>query len=292
MSRLFVFGLGYSATTLARRLLAEGWQVAGTVRGAEKAEALRAEGIEAHIFDGGRAGEGLAAALEGSTHLLISIAPPETGDPVLRTCREAIAAAASSLGWIGYLSTIGVYGDTGGQWLDEETMPAPPNARTQRRVVAEAEWLALGAALGVPTAVFRIAGIYGPGRNQLVQLKDGTAKRLVGHGQVFNRIHVGDIASVLAASMRKPAPRRIYNLADDLPAAPQDVVTYAAELLGVEPPPETQFESADLSPMARSFYGASKRVSNRRVKEELGVTLAYPTYREGLAALAQSGEGM
>ncbi|ESR25893.1 SDR family oxidoreductase [Lutibaculum baratangense] len=292
MNRLFVFGLGYSATTLARRLLAGGWRVGGTVRSEEKAAALKDEGVEAVVFDGGRDGSAVAAeAMAGASHLLTSISPGEEGDPVLLTHRDAIAAQAETLRWIGYLSTIGVYGDAGGAWIDEETSPEPPNARTKRRVEAEAQWLALGRAIGVPTAVFRIAGIYGPGRNQLRQLKEGTAKRLVKPGQVFNRIHVDDIASAVAASMARPAQGRVYNLADDLPMPPQDVVTFAAGLLGVEPPPEVPFETAELSPMARSFYASSKRVSNRRIKEELGVELRYPTYREGLTALAAAGEG-
>ena len=290
MKRLFVFGLGYSATTLARRLMAEGWHVAGTVRGAEKAGALRAEGIEALVFDGTRAERPVAEAIAASSHLLSSISPGEEGDPVLMTHRDVIAGA--HLKWLGYLSTIGVYGDSGGAWIDEDTVPEPPNARTVRRVAAEADWLVLGAGSGVPTAIFRIAGIYGPGRNQLLQLRNGTAKRLVKPGQVFNRIHVEDIATSVAASMaRPPAEGRIYNLADDLPMPPQDVVTFAAGLIGIEPPPETDFATAELSPMARSFYSSSKRVSNARIKDELGVKLRYPTYREGLMALHEAGDG-
>ena len=214
--------------------------------------------------------------------LLVSIAPDENGDPVLARFADAVAAAPR-LNWIGYLSTIGVYGDRGGGWVDETTPPEPVSARSRERLAAEHAWLALGARSGRPVHVFRLAGIYGPGRNALRNLADGTAKRIVKPGQVFNRIHVDDIAAVLIASLARPRAGAIYNLADDEPAPAPDVVAYAAGLAGVPPPPEIPFAEAALGPMAASFYGESKRVANRLIKDELGVGLRHPTYREGLA---------
>lgn len=289
VNRLFVFGLGYSAKVLAWRLMAEGWQVAGTTRSAEKAAALRQEGIDAVLFDGAAPGPDVGRALDGTTHLLVSILPGEDGDPVLGHHRADIVARASAMRWIGYLSTVGVYGDFDGAWIDETATPRPVSTRGKRRVIAETAWTCLGRQAQVPVAAFRIAGIYGPGRNQLRSLRDGKARRIVKPDQVFNRIHVEDIATALAASMTRPAAR-IYNLADDLPCPPQEVVAHAAELMGVEPPPEVPFDEAEMTPMARSFYGDNKRVSNARIREELGVALAYPTYREGLAALYAAGE--
>ncbi|MDJ1160169.1 SDR family oxidoreductase [Chelatococcus sp. SYSU_G07232] len=288
---LFVFGLGYSVMTLVRRHRDRFTRVAGTVRTAGKAAALRAEGIAAHVFDGTSGGdEALLADLAAADALILSAPPGQAGDPALAAYGEAIAAAPRLI-WIGYLSTIGVYGDRAGGRVDETAEPRPTNERLRRRVEAERAWLALGARTGKTVAIFRIAGIYGPGRNALVDLAAGTAHRIVKPGQVFNRIHVDDIAAVLAAALERAAPGAVYNLADDEPAPPQDVVAHAARLLGVAPPPEVPFEEADLSPMARSFWGANKRVSNQRIREELGVTLAYPTYREGLAALLAAGEG-
>jgi nucleoside-diphosphate-sugar epimerase len=203
----------------------------------------------------------------------------------LRHYRDEIARL-STLAWIGYLSTVGVYGNAAGAIVDETAELHPNNERTRARVVAESGWLALGETTGRPVQVFRLAGIYGPGRSALDKLRAGTARRIVKPGQVFNRIHVEDIASVLEASIARPRAGAIYNVADDEPAPPEDVIAYGAELLGIEPPPEIPFEDADLTPMARSFYGDSRRISNARIKSELGVTLAYPNYREGLRALA------
>ena len=285
--RLFVFGLGYSALALLREVRDRAAPVAGTVRTAEKAARLTAEGVDALVFDGTAPGEGVRDALAAATHLLVSVAPGETGDPVLAHHRADIAAAPL-LRWIGYLSTVGVYGDYGGAFVSERTTPHPASERSRRRLAAEKAWAVLAAELGVPLAVFRIAGIYGPGRNALQNLAEGTAKRIVKPGQVFNRIHVADIAETLAAATAKEAAG-VFNLADDEPAPPEDVVTHAAALMGVPPPPAVPFDEAELSPMARSFYGDNKRVSNRRIKDELGITLRYPTYREGLAALWQDG---
>jgi nucleoside-diphosphate-sugar epimerase len=219
------------------------------------------------------------------THILVSVPPDVLGDPVLRCCSEALIARAPELAWVGYLSTTGVYGDHGGGWVDEDTPRAPLSARARARAAAEDGWLALHCDHGLPVQVFRLAGIYGPGRNQIEAVLNGTARRIVKRNQVFSRIHVADIVGVLEASMAKPDPGRIYNVADDEPAAPEDVVAFAAELVGRPAPPETAFENATLSPMARSFYGESKRVSNRRIKQELGYRLRFPTYREGLRAL-------
>ena len=284
LSRLFCFGLGFSAEALARRLAPKGWSVAGTARDPANIRRLRAEGYEVCRFAGERGDAELAAALAGTTHLLLSISPGSEGDPVLRQYRAEIAALPT-LAWIGYLSTVGVYGNHAGAVVDEPTMPRPLNERTKARVVAESGWLAFGEEFGRPAQVFRLAGIYGPGRSALDKLRDGTARRIVKPGQVFNRIHVEDIASVLEASIARPRAGAIYNVADDEPAPPEDVVTYGADLLGIAPPPEVPFEEAELSPMARSFYGDSRRISNALIKSELGVRLAYPNYRAGLKAL-------
>jgi nucleoside-diphosphate-sugar epimerase len=224
--------------------------------------------------------------LQGATHLLHSIPPGPDADPVLAHYRDEIANLPS-LEWVGYLSTVGVYGDQEGRWCDEATGTRPNSARTEARVEAEQAWLAFGEEIGVPVQVFRLAGIYGPGRSVFDKLRDGTARRVKKDGQVFSRIHVEDIASVLEASIARPRAGAIYNVADDEPAAPGEVVAYAAALLGIEPPPEVAFAEADLTPMARSFYEGSRRIANARIKSELGVSLRYPTYREGLASLLQ-----
>jgi nucleoside-diphosphate-sugar epimerase len=284
--RLFIFGLGYSATAFARAMRGKATWIGGSARSPEKAAALRAEGIDAFVFDGISRGEGIAEALAATTHLVTSIAPG-AGDPVLALHREDISAA-KNLRWIGYLSTVGVYGDHGGAWIDEETPPRPARGRSTERLAAEQAWRDLAAEAGVPLAIFRIAGIYGPGRNALVNLSQGRARRIVKPGQVFNRIHVDDIAAALIAAVARDA-EGISNLADDEPAPPQDVVTFAADLMGVEPPPEMLFAEADLTPMARSFYGENKRVANSRLTQQLGIALRYPTYREGLSALWADG---
>jgi nucleoside-diphosphate-sugar epimerase len=276
---LFCFGLGYSAGFLARSLAAEGWRIAGTSR-----EGGAAAGVELQPFTRGAPLADPAARLSGTTHLLLSVPPDEAGDPVLAEHGGDIAALAG-LRWVGYLSTTGVYGDRGGGWVDEASALAPSGERGRRRVAAESGWLELHRRHGVPVHVFRLAGIYGPGRSPLDALRAGRAQRIAKPGQVFSRIHVADLVRVLRASMARPVPGAIYNVADDEPAPPEAVVAYAAELLGVPPPPLVAFEDAQLSPMARSFYADSKRVANRRIKEELGVTLLYPSYREGLRAL-------
>jgi nucleoside-diphosphate-sugar epimerase len=281
VSRLFCFGLGYSAEALAKRLAAKGWSIAGTVRDPANVERLRAQGYDVTRFAGEPDNPDIPALLAGTTHLLLSIPPGPDGDAVLRHYREQIGGL-STLDWIGYLSTVGVYGDQSGALVDETATPLPNNERTKARVVAESGWLALGEEIGRPVQVFRLAGIYGPGRSAIDKIAAGTARRIVKLGQVFNRIHVEDIASVLEASIARPRAGAVYNVADDEPAPPEDVVSYAAELLGVEPPPEVPFAEAELTPMARSFYFNLRRVCNARIKSELGVRLAYPSYREGL----------
>jgi nucleoside-diphosphate-sugar epimerase len=279
---LFCFGFGYSAHVLARRLAAEGWTVGGTCRTADKASALRAAGFPVEVFDRDHPLSG--EALDGVTHLLVSVPPDAGGDPVLAMHGEDIAGI-KGLSWLGYLSTTGVYGDRGGAWVDERAGLSPSGERGYRRVAAEAGWLELCDRRGVPVHIFRLAGIYGPGRSPFEALRAGTAKRIDKPGQVFSRIHVEDLARVLASSISRPRLGAVYNVCDDDPAAPEAVVAHAAELLGMPPPPLVPFEAAELSPMARSFYDDNKRVSNQLIKNELGVTLRYPDYRAGLAAI-------
>ena len=267
---LFCFGLGYTAGHLARRLAARGWAIRGTVRHPDGSAPW-----PMLAFDRDRPLP--PGALAGVTHVLTSIPPDERGDPVL----DRHAADLRGVAWIGWLGTTAVYGDRQGGWVDEATPIEPTLARADRRARAEAAWLASG----LPVHLFRLAGIYGPGRNAFVNLKEGTARRIVKPGQVFSRIHVEDIATVLEASIARPRPGAVYNVCDDEPAPPDQVVSYAAELLGVEPPPAQDYATADLSPMARTFYRDNRRVRNERIKTELGVRLAYPSYREGLAAL-------
>jgi nucleoside-diphosphate-sugar epimerase len=282
--RLFVFGLGYSAQVFARRLRARGWRVAGTTRSPEAATAFRAEGVEAFLFDRERPLTDPAAALAGTTHLLAGVPPDQVGDPALDRHGPEIAAC-TGLAWAGYLSTTGVYGNRDGGWVDEDSALEPTSTRSEHRVAAERAWLELQRTRGLPLHIFRLAGIYGPGRSALDQVRAGTARRIHKPGQVFSRIHVDDIATVLEASIARPHPGRAYNLCDDNPAPPAEVVAQACALVGLAPPPLVPFDAAGLSAMARSFYRDNKRVSNRRIKEELGVALAYPDYRAGLEAI-------
>ncbi len=288
-NRLFCFGLGYSAMALARRLIGKHWRVAGTCRSAAKADALRAIGIEPFLFDRNAPLADAAAALAGTTHLLSSVPPDAAGDPVIDHHGNDLVRL-EGVKWTGYLSTTGVYGDRGGDWVTERDALRPIGPRGRARVAAEEAWLGLGH-VGHKVHVFRLAGIYGPGRSALDTLREGRAKRVVKQGQIFSRIHVDDIATILEASIAKPDAEAVYNVCDDEPAPPQDVIAYAAALLGVPAPPEVPYEEAakSMSEMARSFYAESKRVSNRRIKDELGVTLAYLDYREGLKALLASG---
>ena len=279
VNHLLCFGFGFSARALAARLDRREWKIFATSRDAEGIAEINAQGFHGLPF---------ASSLQIAadvTHLLISAPPGEHGDPVLQWFQAQLQELSKSLKWLGYLSTMGVYGDRRGEWVDEDSPLEPTTARGQRRLEAERSWLMLHKDYGLPVHLFRLAGIYGPGRNQLLTVRDGSARRIIKPGQIFSRIHVEDIAGVLAASIAKPNPGRVYNVCDDEPCPPQEVVAYAADLLGLPVPPEIPFEEAELSPMAKSFYAESKRVSNRRIKAELNHRLIYPNYREGLRAL-------
>ena len=286
MNHILCFGLGFSARTLAARLAKQGWTVSATSRSAAGATAISAMGYRGLVFDGSRPLP--PDALDGVTHVVVSAPPDDDGDPVLRQHARDFAARAAQFRWVAYLSTTGVYGDHGGGLVTEDTPLTPNTERGHKRLLAETQWLALWRDSALPVMIFRLAGIYGPGRNQLVSLRDGSAKRVIKPGQIFSRIHVDDIATTLEASIRHPHPGRAYNVCDDEACPPQDVVAYGATLLGLAVPPDVPFDEASLSPMARSFYSDSKRVSNGRIVTELGVKLRYPTYREGLAELAKS----
>ena len=270
MKHLFCFGFGFTAEHLAKLLPRNEWKISGTTRSARGADAMEAQGVEPWIFDHPN------EIPPSVTHVLASIPPNENGDPVLQQYAHCMIPP---IRWIAYLSTTGVYGDRAGGVVTEDSELAPTSDRARRRVLAESQWQPFKA------HIFRLPGIYGRGRSQLDAMRDGTAKRIIKPGQIFSRIHVEDIAGILAASMSQPNPGRIYNVADDEPCPPQDVVTYAASLLNMPPPPEVPYEQANLSLMARSFYDDSKRVSNARIKTELGYRLKYPDYRLGLKAL-------
>ncbi|WP_299203523.1 SDR family oxidoreductase [uncultured Tateyamaria sp.] len=280
---LLSFGHGYSAKALTELLIPQGWRVIGTTRSADKAAALTATGVEPLIFPG----DDVNDAIRSATHLLISAGPEAEGDPVLGAVGDQIRARADQFEWVGYLSTTGVYGDHGGEWVDEDTPLSPSTRRGQWRKDAEAAWQAIP---GLPLHIFRLAGIYGPGRGPFAKVRAGTARRIIKPNQVFSRTHVEDIAQIVAASIARPAPGTAYNVCDDDPAPPQDVIEYAAQLLGLPTPPAEDFETAEMTPMARSFYAESKRVRNDRIKDELGVKLLYPTYKVGLTALLKQSE--
>ncbi|MDO6591380.1 SDR family NAD(P)-dependent oxidoreductase [Loktanella sp. D2R18] len=271
---VLTFGYGYSAQALGRVLRSQGHSILGTTRGEPTPE----DGAQIVQWPG----TDMTAALDAATHLLISIAPDAAGDPVLAALQAEITARAAQFKWVGYLSTTGVYGDHNGGWVDETTPLTPATKRGIARVKAEAAWAAIP---DLPLHIFRLAGIYGPGRGPFAKVRNGTARRIIKENQVFSRTHVGDIAQVLAASMARPNPGAVYNVCDDDPAPPQDVIGYAAVLLGRPLPPAMDFETADMTPMARSFYAESKMVRNDRIKSELGVQLLYPDYRTGLKAL-------
>lgn len=285
--QIFVFGAGYSGKAFARANRDADTTIFGTTRSLEKFPALRQAGIVPLRFDGTLTSE-IGDAIGKTTHLVVSVAPDEAGDPVLGAAREEIAANMPELEWIAYLSTVGVYGDHGGNWVDEAAECRPVSKRSAMRVAAEQDWLKLGQDVGRPVAILRLSGIYGPGRNALVNLENGTARRLVKPGQVFNRIHCDDIAGALW-HLAEGNRGGIFNITDDLPAPPQDVVAYAAQLMGIEPPPEIPFETAQLSPMARSFYGENKRVANAAIKAA-GYGFRFPDYRSALDAMWASGD--
>ncbi len=293
-----ILGAGFSGRAIGRLAAQEGWTVWGTTRDPGKAEALKADDIEPVIFDGETADEALLDALSTTTHLVVSIAPPRresldapdaTVDPTLLALGErTLSAIAPDLRWVGYLSTVGVYGNHDGAWVDEETPAAPTSERSRQRVRAEAEWLTLGEASGLPVAIFRLSGIYGPGRNGLIAASEGRSRRLVKPGQVFNRIHIDDIATAVTKAATIEA-RGVFNVTDDEPAPPQDVVAFAHTLLGTDPPPEVDFATADLTPMARSFYGENKRVSNAKSKQAFAMDYAQPNYRVALQTMWENG---
>jgi len=279
---LFIFGLGFSGLEVARLARTRGWTVAGTCTTADKAVRLTAEGIETHLFDGTR---GLDETAVGeATHILCTIAPGTTGDPALAHCTPLLRRAR----WLGYLSTTGVYGDHDGGWVDEETPARPTLARSIARLDAERAWQAIALKSGAALDIFRLPGIYGPGRSTLDQVRAGTARRIDKPGQAFSRIHVADIAGTVLAALGRPHQAGVYNVSDDLPAPTSEVVAFACELLGKPVPPLIPWAEIEptLSAMARSFYAESRRVRNDRIKRELGVALRYPTYREGLTAIA------
>ncbi|MEL7149377.1 MAG: SDR family oxidoreductase [Pseudomonadota bacterium] len=277
MPTLLSIGHGYSAQALAPSLIRQGWTVIGTTRSAAKFGILERQGVKPIKWPGTH------LPLAAATHLLTSVGPGDDGDPVVHHARDALMAA-KHLEWVGYLSTTGVYGDANGGWVDEETPLTASTKRGKARVLAEQAW----SELGLPVHFFRLAGIYGPGRGPFSKVRGGTARRIIKKGQVFSRIHVDDIAATLLASIQTPNPGTAYNVCDDEPAPPEDVIAHAAELLGLPLPPAVAFEDAELSPMAKSFYSESKRVRNERIKSELGVRLKYPDYRAGLSALLKA----
>ena len=269
---LLSFGHGYSARALSRILLPQDWRIIGTTRDEGKAVQLMNDGIEPRIWPGAD----MIPALNSATHLLISAPPDDAGDPVLAALYDEIIARAGQFEWVGYLSTTGVYGDHNGDWVDEATPLTPATKRGIARVEAEAAWAAIP---NIQLHIFRLAGIYGPGRGPFAKVRAGTARQIIKDNQVFSRTHVADIARVLAASIKNPNPGAIYNVCDDNPAPPQDVIGYAADLLGLKIPPAEDFATAKMTPMARSFYAESKKVRNERIKNELGIELLYPDYK-------------
>lgn len=281
---LLSFGHGYSAQALAKLLLPRDWRVIGTSRNEDKLGPMMASGVEPRLWPGAD----MTPALNAATHVLISAAPGEDGDPVLNALKDEIAQRADQFEWVGYLSTTGVYGDHQGDWVDENTPLTPATKRGIARVKAEAEWADIDK---LPLHIFRLAGIYGPGRGPFAKVRNGTARRIIKKGQVFSRTHVADIARVLNASIKTPNPGAAYNVCDNDPAPPEDVIAYAAELLGLPIPEAVVLEDADMTPMARSFYAESKKVRNDRIKNELGVELLFPDYRRGLQALLAAEAG-
>ena len=278
---LLTLGHGYTAASLSRRLLPQGWRVLGTVRDLSRGGSLMSQGVEPVQWEPAA----LLQALARASHVLVSAGPGPDGDPSLVHLSEALCDRAKDLNWVGYLSTTAVYGDTAGAWVDETDPASPGTARGHARVRAEHAWASIP---DLPVHIFRLAGIYGPGRGPFAKVRAGTARRIVKPGQVFSRIHVEDIATTLMASLQRPNPGAIYNVCDDLPAPPEDVIAYAAKLLKLPIPPEVDFDHAEMTAMARSFYAESKRVRNDRIKTELGVSLKYPDYRTGLTALAET----
>ncbi len=295
---MFIFGAGFSGKHIGARYAATGGTAFGTTRTEEKFPDLAALKIEPLVFDGETIANEMLDALNQTTHLVVSVAPPrkenastsdQPVDPVLRALGDHnLSDIAPKLRWIGYLSTVGVYGNHDGAWVDEETPVAPASERSRQRVRAEAEWQTVAETNSLPLAIFRLSGIFGPGRNALVTAEKGKARRLIKKGQVFNRIHVEDIAIAVVIAAQKEVAG-IFNITDNEPAPPQDVVTFAHELMGKTPPPEMDFETADLTPMARSFYGENKRVSNAKSKRMLEMEYDWPDYRTALTRMWEEG---
>lgn len=275
---MFIFGAGYTALHLAKLLTEHGWIVYGTTRGMERFDEIEKSGAKPVLIDDPELPEYLSTC----SHVLVSAGPTETGDPTLERYRSCIEVG--HFHWVGYLSTTGVYGGADGKWVDENTPLLPTTKRGQQRKLAEEAWSGIP---NLPLHIFRLAGIYGPGRGPFSKVKSGKAQRIVKPGQVFSRIHVEDIVQVIWASITAKTQQGVYNVCDDYPAPPQDVIGYAAELLGLPIPPAIAIEDANLSPMGRSFYAENKRVDNTRIKSELGVALKYPDYKSGLDALVK-----
>ena len=284
---VLILGAGFSGSAIAKAFLPLAESVTGTTRSEDKLAGLLALGIDALVYDGTAISPELAAAMKRTTHLIQSIAPGRDGDPMMRPGASPLAELMPNLQWAGYLSTVGVYGDHGGAWVAEDASLEPVSARSVERVAAEQAWLAFGQVQNIPVAVLRLSGIYGPGRNAFCNLAAGTARRLIKPNQVFNRIRVEDIAGA-TVFLSGRSIGGVFNITDHEPAPPQDIVAEAARLMGVAPPPEMPFETAELSPMARSFYGENKRVSNTRLRD-LGFVFRFPDYRISLAELWSNG---
>ena len=283
--KLFCFGYGYVAQALAQALTAQdpSCKIAGTTRDMDKLRALKATGVQMYLFDDDHPLDDPFIALEGVTHLLLSIPPTDNGDPAFNFHADDLLRI-DTLKWIGLLSSTAVYGDREGGWVDEDSEQRPTNKRGSRRGLAEAQWQSLHATWKAPVHIFRLAGIYGPGRSALDAVRAGNSRRIDKPGHAFNRIHVDDIVQVLMASMAKPNPGRAYNVADDRPSPSHEVLAQACEMMGLPVSPLIPFDSVDQAPMARSFYLDNKRVTNTRIKEELGVVLKYPDFTTGLEA--------
>jgi nucleoside-diphosphate-sugar epimerase len=284
--RLLVFGFGFSAEALTRLVRPQGWEIAGTFRDEADEPRLRDASVEPVALSDAKA---IADETARADAILVTAPPGPNGCPALPVLIPALAKTGAFPGWIGYLSTTGVYGDRRGGWVTEKSRLAAQSVEGARRVAAERDWLQVGAGMGLSVAIFRLPGIYGPGRSPFDRLRSGKAKRIVAPGQVFSRIHVDDLAAGLTASIARPRPGGIYNLCDDEPAPNSEVLAYAARLIGIEPPPEIPLDLDAMAPAARRFYAESKRVSNALAKAELGWRPAYPTYREGLQAVLAAG---
>lgn len=281
--KLFIFGYGFSASAIARELKPHCDWIAGTTRSSHKLDGLREDGVDPFLFDGTTATAEITDKLATATHVLLSIAPDAHGDPAMR-CFEDVLASSKALEWIGYLSTVGVYGNHDGAWVSEETECKPVSRRSVQRVAAEEAWQEFAHKINRPLGIYRLAGIYGPGRNQMIKLAEGTCRAINKPGQVFNRIHVDDIALALSKAA-KQTHQGILNVCDDEPAPPQEVIAFCAQLMGLPPLEEIEFDKADMTPMARSFYGENKRCDNKKLHALIGGEMRYPTYRDAFRSM-------